>query len=446
LEGKQLKKALLVILALIVIGVIAAPYGSGLMMEKLLNKQVARINELYAGQPLAPQIEIIRYDRGYRSTEILWSITPPYRQTTNDTGPIVLLEKAKHGLMGVTSVTSLNQNSWYSDFVSQQLDGKDPLSIATEYNFFNGTTATFAVDQFELVDEVNDRLIINPGNIVIKADPNLENIQTRAYFEGISAPGTIEIRGISLQSEIKMISRFLMDGESSFSIEQVNLKNGTENSEINISSLEFASLIDYDEAKNKISLTTRYNIEQLMANDETFDDIHVSLSFNQLDSEALENIYNVYADVFSDSMANLAAKQDPADEIKQKMAMAGIRLMPEVEKLLKKDLRIEIADLHLSLQQGEIAGDISIGLKKDMTFAGFMALVQQPDQLVDIFTFASNITLPTGLVPNQDRLLVPMLPGMQTGLFEMEDGKLRHRAEIKGDKLLLNGNEFILSY
>ena len=122
-----------------------------------------------------------------------------------------------------------------------------------------------------------------------------------------------------------------------------------------------------------------------------------------------------------------------------------MRLVPGIEKLRKEKLQVKIVGLHLGLPQGEVLGDLTIGLKKDMTLAGFMPLTQQPAKLTEVFSFASNMTLPAGLVPNQERLLVPVLPGMQSGMFEKVGEKLVHKAEIKDDKLFLNNKEFVLS-
>ncbi len=81
-----------------------------------------------------------------------------------------------------------------------------------------------------------------------------------------------------------------------------------------------------------------------------------------------------------------------------------------------------------------------------MTLADFMVLTQQPSQLVEIFSFSSDMTLPDGLIPDQQSLLTPpMLPGMQSGVFEQLGETLVHKAEIKDNKLMLNGKEFALN-
>lgn len=443
-----MKKALLGVLIIVVIGIFAAPFVNGLMMEKVLHRQLEKYNELYADQPLYPNIEITRYDRGFGSSEIEWTITMPQLLATEGVGPIILVEKAKHGYMGASSTTSLEQNSWYSDFIDKELDGKNPLSISSSYNLLSGFSTTFLLEPFELLDDKDNRFMISAGELVIKTDCAFENMVTDATFGGFSVPGKADIKGIELHSDIKVISTFIMDGTSSFSIQQVNIQDANKSKAVAINAIKGASTLDFDETAKKLSMNTEYSVDQVVAGEEKVDDLRLRIGINNLDSEAFESFYEVYVAMVSDMMADLATVQGNPEQVKdmtgRKMALAGIRLISEVEKLLKKDLQIEIADLHLTLPQGEVEGDFSIGLKKDMTLAGFMTLTQQPENLVEVFSYTSNMTLPDGLVDNQDSLLVPMLPGMQSGVFEKQGERLVHKAEIKDNKLLLNGKEFVL--
>lgn len=444
-----MKKTLFGILIIVVVGVIAAPFCNGLMAEKVLRSQLDEYNDRYADQPFYPQLEITRYDRDFGSSEIEWTITIPQLQTADDFPPIVLIEKAKHGYMGVTSTTSLDRNDWYVDFIREELDGNDPLSIVSQYNFLSGVTTTATLAAFELLDNENNRVSIKPAKLVIQTDRSFENFLTEANLEGISFAEQVDIEGIELRSDVKRISSFIMDGESSFSARNINFKDGDKGKDVAISSLKALSKIDFDETSEKLSMSTGYSIDQIVADEEKINDIRVEIGINQLDAKGLENIYKIYMDMMGDIMANLAtAQNDPGQSkamLEQQMALMGMRLVPEIEKLLKEKLQVKIVGLHLGLPQGEVLGDLTIGLKKDMTMAGFMPLTQQPAKLTEVFSFASNMTLPAGLVPNQDRLLVPVLPGMQSGMFEKVGEKLVHKAEIKDDKLFLNNKEFVLS-
>lgn len=443
-----MKKALLGILILIVIGAVAAPFINGLMMERVLRGQLEKVNELYVDQPFSPHFEITRYDRGFSTSDIEWTITFPQLQELEGIQSIVMVEKAKHGLLGATSTTSLDQNSWYTDFISEELNGKDPLTITSEYNLLNGATGTFSVAQFELVDDQDNIIVVSPAEMIVQTDSNFEKIEAHGNFDGLSIPGAVGIEGIRFDSDMKMISSLIMDGTSSFSIDQVSINNGNTNKSVAISAIDAASTIDFDETNKKLSMSTTYSIDKVIADNNEVDDIRVRIAINQLDSDGFESVYNVYVDMLSEMMENLATAEGNPEQtaaiMEQQMPLFGIRLMSEAEKLLKKDLQIEIADLHLTLPQGEIEGDFTIGLKKDMTLAGFFPLAQQPEMLVEIFSFASNMTLPEGLVPNQNQLLAPILPGMETGIFEMQGEALVHKAEIKDDMLMLNGKELVL--
>ncbi|SEA49084.1 Uncharacterized conserved protein YdgA, DUF945 family [Desulfuromusa kysingii] len=440
-----MKKALLGLFIIIVICAISAPFVNGLILENILRSQVEKYNELYAEHSFYPDIEITNYHRSYGSSEIEWTMTVPYLQTLDDVGPIVLVEKAQHGVFGITSTTHLNRNSGYSDFIRENLNGEDPLSISSRYGLFRGLTTTIALEQLELHDDENNSMIVNPGELVIRADRSLANIRTDATFAGISVPGAFEIKGIELHSNIKLISRLIVDGTSSVSIEQINIED---RDAVAISSLKGESTFDFDEANNKLSMQAKYSVAQIVADDNKVDDVRISFGINQLDVAGFEAVYAVYTNLINDLLANVATTQNDPERAKEmmekEMALAGIRLVAEAEKLLKKDLQIEISNLHLVLPQGVVVGDLSIGLKQDMTMVSFISLSQQPKKLVEVFSFASNMSLPVGLIPNQDNLLSPIFPGMQTGLFEEVGGKLVHKAEITDHQLLLNGKEFQL--
>ena len=123
------------------------------------------------------------------------------------------------------------------------------------------------------------------------------------------------------------------------------------------------------------------------------------------------------------------------------MKQIGMQLLGPAEKLLAKGLELQISDLHFTLPQGKVTGDLSVGLKKDMTIAQFMPLATQPTLAFDIFFLKSHCSLPAELLGGKTSVLEPMFPGMQTGLFVEKGQRAEHMAEIKDGKLLLNGKE-----
>ena len=327
-----MKKTLFGILIIVVVGVMAAPFCNGLMAEKVLRSQLDEYNDRYADQPFYPQLEITRYDRDFGSSEIEWTITIPQLQAADDFPPIVLIEKAKHGYMGVTSTTSLDRNDWYVDFIREELDGNDPLSIVSQYNFLSGVTTTATLAAIELLDNENNRVSIKPAKLVIQADRSFENFLTEANLEGFSFAEQVDIEGIELRSDVKRISSFIMDGESSFSARNINFMDGDKGKDVAISSLKALSKIDFDETGEKLSMSTGYSIDQIVADEEKINDIRVEIGINQLDAKGLENIYKIYMDMMGDIMANLAtAQNDPGQSkamLDQKMDLMGVCVAP----------------------------------------------------------------------------------------------------------------------
>jgi len=444
-----MKKVLLGILIIVVIGLVSAPFINGLIVEKTLYSQLDNINARYADHPFAPKIAITRYDRGFSSSEIEWTMDLPDLQGVEGISPLIFVEKVKHGYLGASSTTSLDRNSWYRDFVSNELDGNDPLTISSEYQLFSGGTVTASIDPFELVDSQDTHLSIKPGHLVLKFDRNLENIEMDGGFEGLIVDDAVEVKNISLRSNMQQTSSLFMAGTSSYGIEQIAVNAPDPAAAMLLDNLKGSSIIGFDETTRNMSVKSEMSIAQIMTGENKIADLHLDMGVNHLDADAFENFYRVYVEVLSDAMANLATVQGNPEQAKammqQQMAFAGMRLAGEFEKLLKKDLQITIDKLHVTLAEGDIDGNFALGLKKDLSMVDLIALGQQPQMIVDQFSFASNVSLPDGLIANQNPLLVPVLPGMQGGFFEQSGDKLVHKAEIKDRKLLLNGKEFVLS-
>ncbi len=446
-SGGIMKKVLIGVLVVLVAVVVAAPYVNGYLMEKILVSQVEKYNQEYSAQALGMKLEISRYDRGFGTSEIEWRVLLPEMAPFNTLEPIVLTESAKHGYLVVTSQTSLEQNSWYADFVREKLNGKNPLKISNTYSLLGTITSTVLVDKFEVTDGT-DTLVVSPGELIIQVTPSSQTFASSGSFEGFSVPGELKIAGINLSYDGKRISSMIMDGESTVTIKEAEIN--ADGQQVKCANLQGQSFVDFDKDTNTLSLSTRYSVDQLVTAEKTIDDLRVTIGLNHLDAEGFENFQKVYLNTVMDVMKSMPqAEKDPEQfqaMMDQKMALAGMQMMTEVEKLLKKDLQFEISGLHLKLPEGEIDGDFQIGLKKDMSLAGFIGLAQQLSEVTNVFSLQSSCSLPDGLVNEQEKLLVPMLPGMQSGLFQQDGERLVHSAEIKDNKLYLNGNEFPLNF
>ena len=119
--------------------------------------------------------------------------------------------------------------------------------------------------------------------------------------------------------------------------------------------------------------------------------------------------------------------------------------MAAYEKLLTKDLELKISELHVTLPEGEIKGDLTLRLLKDMTFMQFFPIATQPQLLFDVLYIKSDLSLPASLVGEQaQNMLRPIYPGMQTGVFVEDGDNLTHKSETVDRKLMLNDKELRL--
>jgi uncharacterized protein YdgA (DUF945 family) len=333
------------------------------------------------------------------------------------------------------------------DIINKSLAGFDPLTITSQFNMFSGFSTTLDLAPFEFdVDE--DHFVVSSATLDIKTDRSGKHLLANGSFDGFSITDALDVKGCSFTSDLDVYSTMIMDGESSISVEKISVYDGDQNPIIDLSALKLASTTDYNEERQRLSTTATYSVDKIVTDDEEINNVNVSVGINQLDSESLQNLYDSYISMVSDLMANISASQNDPEQIEeimqQQLPMIGLGLLPQVEKLLKQDLQIEITDLHVGLPEGDVDGDLAIALKKDMTLADFATIAQQPKTLVNVFSFVSNLSLPEGLVPDQQSLLIPLFEGMQTGVFEQQGGMLVHQAEIKDDKLLLNGQELVL--
>jgi len=87
---------------------------------------------------------------------------------------------------------------------------------------------------------------------------------------------------------------------------------------------------------------------------------------------------------------------------------------------------------------------MDLGLKEDIVISQVGRLLQNPSLALKRFSLHSDASLPAELVDNAAMLTTPLFCGMQSGLFVEHGGKLIHKAETKGGRLLLDGQAVAL--
>jgi uncharacterized protein YdgA (DUF945 family) len=440
-----MKKIIIGVVVILGIAALAVPFGCGLVMERVVRESFVNLNAQYAKSGHDVIAEIVRYDRGYSSSEIEWKIKFGRLKALYGVDEVVFIDRAEHGMNGIVSNTSLEKNPWYTDFVKNKLAGKDPLHIATNYKLAGGVEVTVAVDAFALQAE-NKNVEVKPGKVAVACDKEFKNFTTEAAWEGMVVAEQFSVGGVALKSALTMISPFIWDGDVSLALKNTHLQEGGENFDLTHVKIDY--LLRYDKEHNKLSAKAEYGVDSLDVGPDKISKIFVRIGINGVDAKGYEEFMKLYTATVSAILGDMTAAKDDPEKMKQileqKMAMVGIQMVGAGEKLLTKGLELQVSDLHLQLPDGEITGDVTVSLMKDMTFTQFIPVVSQPALALEIISLKSNVSLPEKLVGDAPLLFAPIYPGMQTGLFVKNGQIVLHTAETRDGKLFLNDKELVL--
>lgn len=438
-----MKKSIGIIVVLLVFAGAALPYVNGLILEKAVSRIQANVNQTYADSGSDVRLEIQSYDRGVSESVFEWKIDFGLLSNLYGIDEIVFVETAKHGYGQVVSHTSLEKNDWFSAFVTRRLDGKNPLHIQTTYSLNGDIVSTLELDACSLKD--NDMKIdIGPVKMSFSTDQEFKKIQSDLVWTGCDIPGKFKLDSLSMTSQMTRMSTYIWDGSFNGELLSLAVQEGPDRFEIKQVNMD--NILDYNKETGQISLGMGMNIEKIKEQDKAvLHDGSIRLELNRIDAAGYEQVAGMYTAMVNDIMKIMGEKGfDPGRMeavFKREMAGRGMQIMAEAEKLLKKDLEIRVVDLKAGLPQGEISGDLSFGLKKDLTLAGLVPLMMQPSLALDIFSLQTRLSFPAVLAGNRPDLVEPVYPGMQTGLFVKKGQMLTHAASIQDGKLILNNME-----
>jgi len=445
-----MKKVLVGVLLLLVVAGVGAPFVSGLVMEKIVRQSFDNLNTIYSETGSGVFIEILHYDRGFYSTEIEWKMKLGTLQSVYGVEQIIFIERAKHGFANIVSTTSLEKNKWFTDFVSKKLQGKNPLAITTEYTLAGQIHSAIALDAFSLPingDGDGDIVQVKAGKALFECDKDLKEFNVESSWEGMTVSDKIRVDGISMVSNFEMISSTLWDGTLSFGIEKSTVQGNAEPFEL--ADFKGDYTLDVDKEENVLSVVSTFGVAHLIAGQERVDDAFVRIGVINIDIPGFEEFIKLYANVANALFKDISEAEDDPAKMKtifqEQLAQTQLQMMTAYERLLKKGLELQISDMHASLPAGEIKADAALSLNKDMTFAQFFPLMQQPNLFVDIFSLESDVSLPAKLVGDTPLLLSPIYSGMQTGLFVKQGEQLVNKIETRDGKLYLNGLEIVFN-
>ncbi len=433
-------KKLLAVIVLIVLIAAGLPFVNGILMERVFKQAVENANAMQVNNPIGYSIEITRYDRGYSHTDIELKLDLGAAKKMYGIDTVIIREHAKHGLMGVVSTVDLKENPGYSSFVNDKLGGRDPLHIESYYNILGRVESTITLDNFSITLK-DDNLHVLDGKVNVSASRKMNNIKFSGIWKGFDVGPKASLGEISLNGDMSLASGSTWIGEADVNFKGFKVKEN--NTDFEISDIKMHSLSNIDRDANSLRTEQLYSFNSIRAKDFKADEASLHIVVDGIKLDALEEFKDQYMKATSSMMSKINFK-DPYstnnDQMKREMAQISLKLTAAYEKLLKKDLELQLSDGHIKLPQGEINGAFTLKLLKDMTFAQFLPLINEPQSLLDVFYIKTDISLPAGLASDKPQLVQPAFPQMKTGLFVKEGDYLVNKIETKDGKLFLNGD------
>ncbi|CAG35800.1 unknown protein [Desulfotalea psychrophila LSv54] len=443
-EGVGMKKIMVGFVALLVVAGVCAPFINGLVMEKMVTQSQDDLNKMYVDTGSDMAVEVIKYDRKFSSSEIEWKIKLGSLAAIYGVDEIIFVDRADHGFTGVVSKTSLEKNRWFVDLLDDKFDGKNPLTITTTYRLGRKIESVIDIGSFTL-QLGNESVASLPGRIVSEYDVGLTHWISEATWAGFSVPGKVSMGGFSLGCDLEKISTYIWDGDLSYEIKDIKVEGKKGNFELVNFAVQYT--LGYDKNKNMLSMGGEIEIASIAVANQKVKDAVIKLAINNIDAQSYEEFMKIYTQTIASTLDDISLKKESSEgmdeALKQEMATAGIQMMAACEKFLKKGLELKISDLHVQLPEGRISGNAGLILNKDVTFAQLAPIVIQPNLAFDIFSLQSDFSIPAELISDKSKLVSPVFPGMQTGLFVIDGENLVHRTQTKNGKLLLNGNEML---
>ena len=437
-----MKKIAIAVIILLIIAGVFIPFVNGIILEKIVRQNQSDVNEIYSETGSDVTLEIIQYDRNFKSSDIVWKLDLGKMKTFYGIEEIIFVDHAKHGFTGVASTTSLEKNSWFTTFINDKLNGKNPLTIKTTYGLTGKIHSRLDIDALSI--EINgETLEIKPGSINIECASGFEKLASSAVWGGMAVSDNFSLDGMTLEYDLKKISSYIWDGAVTYEIKQIKGKEQDNSFKLN----EFSGTYFLDYNEKTLSTGMELGFDSLESPEVQIDDASIRIDLNNLDSQGYEEFMELYTHTIYSALDDLSAAEDDPEKMKsimeQQMATAGLQMLSAYEKFLKKGLELKISDLSAKLSSGKVQGKLALMLKKDVTFAQLAPIMQQPNLAFSIISLESELSFPAELAQDNPMLTSPLYPGMKTGFFKQEGNKLVHEAETKDEKLFLNGQQVV---
>lgn len=405
-----MKKLIPVVVILALAIFFGAPYVTGKIAETETMKMV---DVLKQDSAIYGNIDVVSYDRGFRSTTAKYRYTPPIflaavRQSEE---PIEYGCESQHGIMGIDYKCQLEGEGAYADFVAQKLDGKDPFSIYGSVSAFGAITQTYELKSIKDLD-LDGQIITTPKAILnIETDNEMSSFNVTGGSEPFKIDNdesNLDIGAVSIDADMKSIGTMLFTGPFNISIDKLNFKDNQE--EFTSKGFSVSSL----NAENGENLDSRGTIKIESMNIvngpiNSIEDAEAVIEFNGIDTKALAEYQAFSLKLQKEAFASIESGEEPQIDPNAMMA-----ILPILEKMLKSGLEMNI-NVNAKLNGSDNKVNFNSSLLESLTLAEMGMFIAAPDQALKKLDLKLNTSIANALIESQ-----PMVAGMleQSPLIE----------------------------
>ena len=391
-----MKKIIIIVVLAALVLFFGAPYFTGKVAETETLKMVDKINQ---SSTEYGSTEILKYDRGIRSTSARYKYTPPIALTaiSSEFGEIVFACESSHGVTGIDYTCALEGESAYSRFVAENLDGKDPISVYGSISAFGGINQTIALDEVKGLEVDGATLNFPNAELSIDTDASASKFDINGYSDSFELGGqgeNLSVGKMSIEGDFEKITGALFTGDMLMKVDHFDMQSVLGDTSIK----GITMLTNASEQGDNLSSQLQFSVKEIAAAASplgTVEDLDLKLDLMGLDKQSIieyqEFTQRIQRDILSSLESGTEPQANPAD-------MA--QMMPILEGLLKQGLEV---NSKVSAKLDGKPNKISLDLKllEALSLAQMSLFMTNPDDALKKLDVALDASLDKSLVDSQ---------------------------------------------
>lgn len=425
-----MKKSALLIVILIIALFIGAPYFTGKVAETETLKMVDVITQ----EPSRyGHLEVISYDRGFRSTYAQYRFTPPaiLASILQSTEAIDYSCESDHGLLGIDYLCRVEGNGPYATFVKEKMNGKDPFSIHGSVSAFGKITQTYELEAHKNIELEGQMIDLPRALISIETNNDMTSFSftgSSDTFQFADNEATLDVGNLQFKGNLTSIGAMLFTGPFELSLDKFNIKNKQESFALKQFSIATLNAENGDNMDNK-AVVKIASIKTMNSLINSIENVVGAFELNGVDTKAFAEYQRASLDMQRQAMASFDAGQEPAVDPNMML-----QLLPILESMLKPGLEMNF-DLSAKLDGADNKFSLKSSLLEPLGFSDMAMFAINPEQILKKVDISLNTNLANSLIDAD-----PMTSAIasQSPLLEKTSDAYKLKLAI-GKKIELNG-------